>query len=77
MNLRMTVGQAACSVDILKALLLRPVFGESCRLLRVNWRKFGYAPDQSLKVILQIRDTCKASIILQQGFSTFLTMWCS
>jgi len=28
-------------------------------------RKLRYAPDQSLKMILQIRDMCKASIILQ------------
>jgi len=43
MNLNMTVGEDTCrlycSVVILKALRLRPAFGESYRLLRVNQAK--------------------------------------
>jgi len=47
------------SVDILKARLLRPVFGESYQLLRVNHTKVlvairvSNAPDQSFKVVLR------------------------
>ena len=55
----------------LKAFWLRPAFGESCRLLGVNYAKGPVvdhvwdAPDQDLQVMLQMRDMCKASIILQ------------
>jgi len=67
-------------VDILKARWLRPAFSESYRLLRVNQAKelmtvrVLNAPDQSLKVALQIRKSvftatytlCRASSIMLQ-----------
>ena len=55
---------ADCCVDILNARWLRPVFAESYRRLRVNQVKelvtvrIWNAPDQSLKVALQIRAMC-------------------
>ena len=66
-DFNVTVGQAACWMVSTYSkhfdCVLRLVNLVDCYV----WirRKVRYAPDQSLKVVVQIRDMCKASIILQ------------
>jgi len=84
MNLKMTVGQAACRLSCRYThstkvtRWLRPVFAESYRLLRVNQAidlvivRVWNAPDQSLKVALQIRAMWTTTYMLCRAMSIIL-----